>query len=202
MQSFSDSTGPASESPSSGDGGWLADPYGRSISQQSVVQQANTIPITTIVAHYGQRVDDYNRRIRCPFHKGGNERTPSMWVYPETNSFHCFGCKSSGKSVEFVGKSESLSKFEASLFIIEKWGHLIGDVAIPEDAQDNFQETFLLEFSGYIRDFLRRNESAEAFEYAEKLSFGFDKICQKHQLSSDGLKSLIEKIKKRLDLYI
>lgn len=200
MQSFSDSARSVSESSPPGDGGWSADPYGRSINQQSVIQQANTIPLTHIIAHYGQRVDDYERKIRCPFHKGGNERTPSMWVYPETNSFHCFGCKVSGKSVEFVGKSEKISRFDASLFIIEKWGHLIGDVAIPEDTNHQ-QEALLMEFSNHIRNFLRKNESADALEYAEKLCFGFDKICQKHQLNADALRSLIEKIKKRLELY-
>jgi hypothetical protein len=35
----------------------------------------------------------------CPFHK---ERHASFKVYPQTNSFHCFGCLKSGSSIKLV----------------------------------------------------------------------------------------------------
>lgn len=31
--------------------------------------------------------------ILCPFH---NEKTPSFYIYPETNRFYCFGCQEKG----------------------------------------------------------------------------------------------------------
>jgi DNA primase len=34
----------------------------------------------------------------CPFHQ---EKTSSFVIYPQTNTWHCFGCGSSGDSVEF-----------------------------------------------------------------------------------------------------
>ena len=37
----------------------------------------------------------------CPFHQ---EKTPSFVIYLETNTYHCFGCGSSGDSVEFYSK--------------------------------------------------------------------------------------------------
>ncbi len=41
----------------------------------------------------------------CPFH---NERTPSFHVYPDTQSFHCFGCKKSGNAIDFVIERDKL----------------------------------------------------------------------------------------------
>ncbi len=41
----------------------------------------------------------------CPFH---HEKTPSFYVYPETQSYHCFGCKESGDVIKFVSKYDNL----------------------------------------------------------------------------------------------
>lgn len=35
----------------------------------------------------------------CPFHE---ERVPSLYIYPNTNSFYCFGCCKGGDVIKFV----------------------------------------------------------------------------------------------------
>lgn len=35
----------------------------------------------------------------CPFH---NDKNSSFYVYPETNSFYCFGCQKGGDVIKFV----------------------------------------------------------------------------------------------------
>ena len=35
----------------------------------------------------------------CPFH---NEKSPSFNVYPENNSFYCFGCGAGGDVITFL----------------------------------------------------------------------------------------------------
>ncbi len=46
----------------------------------------------------------------CPFHK---ERTPSFVVFPDTQSYYCFGCGESGDAITFVMKHQGLSFKEA-----------------------------------------------------------------------------------------
>ena len=46
-------------------------------------------------------------RISCPFH---DEQTPSCIIYPDTNSFHCFGCHTGGGIIEFISLQENITK--------------------------------------------------------------------------------------------
>lgn len=197
MHSLSNKPRPDSESSSSGDSGWSQNVDWWKSDRQNIINQANTIPILRATEYYGHRIDDYNRRIRCPFHKGGNEKTPSFWVYPETNSFHCFGCKASGKIVDFVAKSESITKLEASIFCIEKWGSFLKtDV---DDFKETKENQYLIDFSIFVRNFLNQNPAS--LEYVEKLTFGFDQIRQKYRLDDHKLLILIDKIKKRIESF-
>ncbi|WP_028323123.1 CHC2 zinc finger domain-containing protein [Desulfatirhabdium butyrativorans] len=42
-------------------------------------------------------------RALCPFH---GERTPSFFVYENSNRYHCFGCGESGDAIDFVRRLE------------------------------------------------------------------------------------------------
>ena len=46
----------------------------------------------------------------CPFH---SEKTPSFYVYPDTQSFYCFGCQAAGDAISFVKKINNISSGEA-----------------------------------------------------------------------------------------
>ena len=49
----------------------------------------------------------------CPFH---SEKTPSFTVYPDSQSFYCFGCGAGGDVVTFVRRMENLDYIEAVKF--------------------------------------------------------------------------------------
>lgn len=65
----------------------------------------------------------------CPFH---NEKTPSFTVYPETQSYFCFGCGAGGEVINFIRKAENLDYFEAVKFLCDKCG-----MTLPSDGADN-----------------------------------------------------------------
>jgi hypothetical protein len=53
---------------------------------------------------------------RCPLHE---DKRPSLHVYPETQSFHCFGCGEGGDVLTFLQKKENLT-FGQALEALEK----------------------------------------------------------------------------------
>ncbi len=55
----------------------------------------------------------------CPFH---NEKTPSFTVYPDTQSFYCFGCGAGGDAVGFVKKIENLDYIDAVKSLAQRAG--------------------------------------------------------------------------------
>lgn len=65
----------------------------------------------------------------CPFH---NEKTPSFTVYPETQSFYCFGCGAGGDAVGFVRKIENLDYIDAVKFLADRAG-----LQMPQDGFDD-----------------------------------------------------------------
>jgi DNA primase len=58
--------------------------------------------IHTVLHHYGHK-PDRNHMLRCPFHE---DDKPSLKIYPQTDSFHCFGCSKSGDVIEFCSLKE------------------------------------------------------------------------------------------------
>ncbi len=55
----------------------------------------------------------------CPFH---NEKTPSFTVYPDTQSFYCFGCAAGGEAITFARKFFNLDFIEAVKLLAERAG--------------------------------------------------------------------------------
>ena len=51
---------------------------------------------------------------KCPFH---DERTPSFYIYSESNRFYCFGCGASGDVIAFVEKSMGVD-FKAAIYYL------------------------------------------------------------------------------------
>ena len=58
----------------------------------------------------------------CPFH---NEKTPSFTVYPENQSYYCFGCGAGGEVINFIRRIENLDYVEAVRFLCDRAGMML-----------------------------------------------------------------------------
>ncbi len=58
-------------------------------------------------------------RANCPFH---NEKTPSFWVSPAKQFYHCFGCGAHGTVVSFLMNYDRLSFVEAVEDLAQRLG--------------------------------------------------------------------------------
>ena len=63
----------------------------------------------------------------CPFH---SEKTPSFYVYPDTQSFYCFGCGAGGDAITFTKKINSIDYPEAIKLLAARAG-------MPEPQEDD-----------------------------------------------------------------
>jgi DNA primase len=69
----------------------------------------------------------------CPFH---NERTPSFYVFPESQTWRCFGCNEGGDIFTFVEKQQGLEFRDALLYLAEKAGVPVEDYSSANPEQE------------------------------------------------------------------
>ncbi|AMN67616.1 CHC2 zinc finger domain-containing protein [Psychrobacter sp. P11G5] len=65
----------------------------------------------------------------CPFH---GEKSPSFYVNPQKNIYHCFGCSVGGNAISFLRDYESLTFIEAVNELSKQTG-----IEVPKDDQQN-----------------------------------------------------------------
>src|SRR5438132_5331497 len=117
----------------------------------------------------------------CPFH---NERTPSFYVFAETQTWRCFGCNEGGDVFSFVQKQQGLEFREALQYLAEKAGVSVDDFSgqDPEQAREinalkerlrKLNEDALLWFHQML---LRSKEAAEARAYVQSRGISADTV--------------------------
>ncbi len=81
------------------------------IPQEYIAELSRRTDITELVrGHVELKRAGRMEKGLCPFH---NEKTPSFYVYPDTNSFYCFGCGAGGDAITFVKLIGGLDYVEA-----------------------------------------------------------------------------------------
>ncbi len=75
----------------------------------------------------------------CPFH---SEKTPSFTVFPNTETFHCFGCGAGGDVISFVMRAENLEYMGAIEFLAKRAGLAMPDTGEHENETDKRQRFY------------------------------------------------------------
>ena len=102
----------------------------------------------------------------CPFH---NERTPSFYVFPNTDTFKCFGCGEGGDVIHFIEKKENKTFVEAVKTLAAKANVEIEEQEeSTEEKQKRLYREALWIANKQVADFYRRQflQSKEAQGYA------------------------------------
>lgn len=100
----------------------------------------------------------------CPFH---SEKSPSFFVYPQTQSFYCFGCGAGGDVITFIRQIENLEYMEAVRFLADRCG-----MTVPQDSEDDGRARLkkrVLEINRetahYFHDCLMSEQGKDAYAY-------------------------------------
>lgn len=109
------------------------------------------LSIQTVLNHYNLS-PDRNHRLNCPWH---DDKTPSLQIYPRTNTWTCFSsnCSAgSGDTIEMIQKMEKRTKHEA----LKKAAELCGD---PDSYRDKTEPGLTVIFNK-LRQSLHRSKNA------------------------------------------
>ncbi len=114
-----------------------------SIADESLRQVLAATDIVDLVGQYVTlKKSGGNFQGLCPFH---SERSPSFYVYPSNNSFHCFGCGKGGDTISFVREYLNLPFVESVQMLAQRANiTLIEEARSPEvEAQHRVKGTLI-----------------------------------------------------------
>jgi len=150
------------------------------------IKQIKTqLSIATVLNEYNITLNK-NNHAKCPFHK---DNKPSLRIYPQTNTYTCFGCDKTGDVIQFIQDFEKITKHQA----INKAKSLIGitndelkitNTKLEEAETINFKELF-----PKFKQSLHRTKKAIAYLeergiYDVKLEQGYNNGTQFKQLKN------------------
>ena len=146
------------------------------IPKESVEKVLEATDIVDLIGSYIQvKKAGSSFRANCPFH---NEKTPSFYITPSTQRFHCFGCGAGGDAISFVRDHENLPFVDAVRKLASRAGiHLVEEESDPNAEQAGRSRGRLLDIHRHATEFfheqLMKNPAAEhARDYMKSRGFG------------------------------
>ncbi|HOK56056.1 MAG TPA: DNA primase [bacterium] len=102
------------------------------------------IDIVEIVSEYiNLKKAGKNFKALCPFHP---EKTPSFFVSPEKQVFHCFGCGIGGNALKFLMNIEKISFYDALNILAKKAGI---EISKKENIEESIEKKKILKANEY-----------------------------------------------------
>lgn len=138
----------------------------------------NTIDIVDIIASYVTlKKRGKNFVGLCPFH---TEKTPSFYVSPERQMYHCFGCGVGGNVFTFLMETEKISFIEAVKSLAERVGIQLPSYSSESDIETRDREELLqaVRFAAvyYYKNLYETEEGKNALDYLRKRGFNNETI--------------------------
>lgn len=111
------------------------------IPQAFILELVSRCDIEDVMSSYvNVKRSGRNSMVLCPFH---SEKTPSMMIYRDNQSFYCFGCGAGGDVLSFIMQAENLGYVEAIKMLASRVGMTVPENGI-DDEQSKFRERLQL----------------------------------------------------------
>ena len=123
----------------------------------------------------------------CPFH---SERNPSFFIYPEQQSWHCFGCNTGGDVFSFIMKKEGLDFGEALHLLAQRAGVTVPTRPGRDEEKEEKEQLYKINEAAaqYFHNLLLNSpEGKRAKNYLESRGFT-DKTVAEFQLGYSSSK--------------
>jgi len=129
--------------------------------------------ITEIIGQYATlKKAGKNLTALCPFH---SEKHPSFFVYPEQQSWHCFGaCNTGGDVLSFIMRKESMEFGDALRLLADRVGVVIPTYSVRAEDKEEKEEFYKVNEATalYYNNLLINSPGAEkARAYVESRGF-------------------------------
>ena len=114
----------------------------------------------------------------CPFH---SEKSPSFYVYPQNQSFYCFGCGAGGDVITFIRRIGNLEYMEAVKLLADRCGLELPMDSDQSDARSMLKKRVLeinRESARFFHSCLMSEQGRQAYEYL--ISRGRDRKTIRH----------------------
>ena len=127
----------------------------------AVLQIKDKLNIVDVVSSYLKlEKAGVNWKARCPFH---HEKTPSFFVSPARESFHCFGCNRGGDMFTFVQEIEGLDFMGALKILAERAGVVLEQTGFKRDPEQDKLYRLLEAARAYYERELPKAESVKKY---------------------------------------
>ena len=108
-----------------------------------------------------------NLKARCPFH---TEKTPSFFVSPARNTYHCFGCGARGDIFSFIQEFEGLDFPGALKVLADRAGVTLSERNRKEEGERARLYGILESATAFYEQKLRESDAARAYLAGRGLS--------------------------------
>ena len=144
--------------------------------QSSSEEIKNKLDIVEVIGQYVKlQKAGANYRGLCPFHK---EKTPSFFVSPPRQIWHCFGCSLGGDIFSFIMKIENVEFKEALKILAQKAGVEL----VYENPQVRSQKQRIIDVNKEAAGFFEQNlwKEKAVMDYLLKRGLGEETIKEFH----------------------
>jgi DNA primase len=170
------------------------------IGEDQVRLVKSRVDLVQLVSEYTSlRKSGSNFTACCPFHQ---ERTPSFYVYPDDQSYHCFGCGAHGDAITLVREKERVDFSDAVELLARRAGVTIqyqdkGSKGLSKGVRNDLAGAVEFAAAFYERMLWDSREGAAGREYLAKRGLTVD-ICKTFRLGwAPGGSALVDEARRR-----